>query len=122
MIRIRRRENEIPMSSMSDIAFLLIVFFIITISFIYKQGLQIVLPKKDSKPVVVNVKDILLLSLEEDGSLFLDKKKTSVREIPVGGRSSAIITVDRKCRYGKVVGLIDYLQKNGVYKLSIKKK
>lgn len=121
MIKIRRQDSEIPMASMSDIAFLLIIFFIVTISFVYKQGLQMVLPKKDSKPVVVNIKETLMLKLGADGALYRDSVKLSGPEgIKISVEKAAIIKVEKKCKYAHVVALVDHLQKNNVFKISIK--
>ena len=57
---IKNKINEIPMASMSDIAFLLIIFFIISMSFLYRQGIQLSLPKKDTTPVIIQLKNILI--------------------------------------------------------------
>ncbi len=119
MIRIRR-ENEIPMASMSDIAFLLIIFFIISISFVYKQGLQLILPKIGAKPIVVNVKDILILKLDKDGNIYKDEILISINDIEKNKKNAAIIRVDKTCKYKYLVAVIEKLQQNNINKISIK--
>ncbi len=120
MIRIKRREQEIPMASMSDIAFLLIIFFIITISFLYKQGLKISLPKKDSKPVVVQASDLLILKLDQNGNLYQNNQKILLTEINVKQQKVVIIQINKMCSYKYLVYLIEQLQKNNISKISIK--
>ena len=46
----RHAEPEIPTASMADIAFLLIVFFMITSVFSVTRGLEFQLPKNDDSP------------------------------------------------------------------------
>lgn len=53
---------------LSDLAFLLIIFFIVIAVFNVNMGFVLGLPKKDSKRLV-NVKDIIKVELNEDGSI-----------------------------------------------------
>lgn len=62
---IRRRSSleEISAASMSDIAFLLLVFFMVASVFYVKEGLLTTLPKKDSSPKLVLKKDVYQFKL-----------------------------------------------------------
>jgi len=44
------KKTEIPTASMADIAFLLIVFFMVTSVFSVTRGLEFQLPKQDNNP------------------------------------------------------------------------
>ena len=62
MIRIRRRPamgDEIPTASMSDIAFLLLIFFIVSTIFHQEQGLPLLLPGRASRTVRLSPQNIL---------------------------------------------------------------
>ena len=52
MIKLKKKQEleEISAASMSDIAFLLLVFFMVTAVFFVKEGLNIALPRKQSEP------------------------------------------------------------------------
>ena len=58
--------DEIPSSSMADIAFLLLIFFLVTTVFPKDKGLSIVLPE-ESETVEVNQKNILHLVIQPNG-------------------------------------------------------
>ena len=58
--------DEIPSSSMADIAFLLLIFFLVTTVFPKDKGLSIVLPE-ESEDVEVNQKNILHLVIQPNG-------------------------------------------------------
>lgn len=64
-------EAEIPTASMADIAFLLIVFFMVTTIFMRDKGLKIILPEK-SEEVKVKIKKENLLSIfiNPEGKIF----------------------------------------------------
>lgn len=58
--------DEVPSSSMADIAFLLLIFFLVTTVFPKDKGLSIVLPE-ESEQVEVNQKNILHLVIQPNG-------------------------------------------------------
>ena len=66
-IKIRRRKDEeVPASAMSDIAFLLIVFFMVIAVFAVKEGFIIKTPEKD-RVVKKAAKDLLKVKLTPTG-------------------------------------------------------
>lgn len=58
--------DEIPTSSMADIAFLLLIFFLVTTTFPKDKGLAIVLPEK-GETVDVSQRNILHLIIQPNG-------------------------------------------------------
>ena len=58
--------DEIPSSSMADIAFLLLIFFLVTTVFPKDRGLSIVLPEQ-SEEIQVNQRNILHLVIQPNG-------------------------------------------------------
>ena len=58
--------DEVPTSSMADIAFLLLIFFLVTTVFPKDSGLAIVLPE-ESEEVEVNQKNILHIVIQHTG-------------------------------------------------------
>jgi biopolymer transport protein ExbD len=61
-----RPSGEIPTSSMADIAFLLLVFFLVTTVFDEQRGLRIVLPEAQQE-VEVSQRNILHLLIQPNG-------------------------------------------------------
>ncbi|MCK4797419.1 MAG: biopolymer transporter ExbD, partial [Spirochaetes bacterium] len=59
-------------SAVSDIAFLLIIFFILTATF----GLNriIIFENNNSQQKIINAKDIVTICLKSDGTLFYNQK------------------------------------------------
>lgn len=121
MFKIKRRDCDIPMASMSDIAFLLIIFFITSISFLYRQGIKVQLPKKDSPPVAVSMETILLLRIDKKGNYYKNNEKTDLGEISTSQATAAIIKVDKTSKYKYLVSLLEYLQRKDITKISIKR-
>lgn len=75
-MRLKKHESdpEIPTSSMADIAFLLIVYFMVTATFAATRGLDFALPKDDDNPPIVEKEDSVLIQIEPTGQLNVDKE------------------------------------------------
>ena len=89
--RKRKAKAEIPTSSMSDIAFLLIVFFMATTKFDVKEGIRIVLPQaategsEQTQSLTLTENEMTRLQITEDGKLAINKE--APREIEKIGRA-----------------------------------
>ena len=72
-------ESEIPTSSMADIAFLLIIFFMVTAVFSATKGLEFKLPKDDNKPP--EQEEAVFVKVGADSSVLVDCKPMELEEI-----------------------------------------
>ena len=75
----RESESEIPTSSMADIAFLLIIFFMVTAVFSATKGLEFKLPKDDDKPP--ESEEAVFVKVAADGSVSVDCRPMELEEI-----------------------------------------
>ena len=75
----RPSESEIPTSSMADIAFLLIIFFMVTAVFSATKGLEFKLPKDDDKPP--EVEEAVFVKVAADASITVDCRPMELDEI-----------------------------------------
>ena len=74
MIKPKRRDlQEINSSSMADIAFLLLVFFLVTTTISMDKGISLVLPA-DGNELEVNKKNIVNILVNESGKVLIDDK------------------------------------------------
>jgi len=69
-----RPEAEIPTASMADIAFLLIIFFMVTAVFSATKGLDFALPKEEQQPPDTDQEEAVFIKVAPDGSLTVDCK------------------------------------------------
>jgi biopolymer transport protein ExbD len=72
--------DEIPSSSMADIAFLLLIFFLITTVFPKDKGLRIVLPE-ESEEVEVSQRNILHLGINPDGTVTVRRGESTDTQV-----------------------------------------
>lgn len=76
----KRREAEIPTASMADIAFLLLIFFLVTTTINVDTGIGMVLPPPldEQEPPPVNARNMLKILVNETGQILLEDKPSSV--------------------------------------------
>ena len=79
-----RSEAEIPTASMADIAFLLLIFFLVTTTIDVDTGIGMVLPPKledDVEPPPVKERNMLKILVNETGQVLLEDKPSSTAMI-----------------------------------------
>ena len=110
--------DEIPTSSMADIAFLLIIYFMITTTFAATQGLDFQLPKDDQNTPQVEKEESVLIEIQPSGQLIVDQQPMQLDEIldylkPKLERNPlkpVIIRPDPSAPYGYMVDVFDELR------------
>jgi len=119
-------DEEINSSSTADIAFLLIIFFMVTTAFGTTRGLEMTLPKKQ-KAEEVKTTEAVLIEIDEDGSISIDVIPYSVEDIqpylePKLARNPnkfVLVKSDLSAKYQGMVSVIDELRQVGVKNISI---
>ena len=128
MIRNRRFKGvEIPTGSMADIAFLLLVFLLVTTTIDTDKGLGIILPPAGDVEIEIKKKNILNCLINSQGKVLLDEEPTEVEQINriVKKRLSKnpllIVSVKAhpKTAYSDYVRVIDQLKIANAKKISI---
>lgn len=112
----KRAVVEIPTASQSDIAFLLIIFFLITASFAVKTGIPLAYPKKESLPKEVYKQEITTLHIGKNGLLLAGKvvEKTSLADaLALLPQRYLVVEVEKGLAYGEVVSVLSLLQDSG---------
>ncbi|MDE2730900.1 MAG: biopolymer transporter ExbD [Bacteroidota bacterium] len=82
--RKKRDGAEIPTSSMADIAFLLLIFFLVTTTIDVDTGIGMTLPPKldeNVEPPPVRERNILKILINEQGQVLLEDLPSSVAQI-----------------------------------------
>jgi len=128
MIRNRRfKGGEIPTGSMADIAFLLLVFFLVTTTIDTDKGLGIVLPPAGDVEIEIQKKNILNCLINSQGRVLLDEEPVDVEQIGrivkkrLDQNPLLIVSVKAhpKTAYSDYIRVIDQLKIANAKKISI---
>jgi biopolymer transport protein ExbD len=127
MIEKKRRDlQEINSSSMADIAFLLLVFFLVTTTISMDKGISLVLPSEGNE-MEVNKTNIVNILVNEAGKVLLDDKPTRLKDIKniaerrITKNSKVIFSVQThpRTKYQVYVQVLDQLKSAKAQKISI---
>jgi biopolymer transport protein ExbD len=114
----REASEEIPTSSMADIAFLLIIYFMITTTFAATRGLDWALPQDDENTPQVEKEEAVLIEIHRGGDLTVDGNPMEKEDImdyllpklERNPKKPVIIRPDEDAQYGYMVGVFDELR------------
>jgi len=113
---------------MSDIAFLLLIFFLVTTIFAVEQGIPLVLPGQQSTTVKVKRKNILVVQAHANGAIVVDKEAVPLKELrPLIERKLAqndklivVIETHPDSEYGLMIDILDELRLANARRISLK--
>lgn len=126
---IRRLEGapEFDSSSVGDLAFLLLIFFIVTSSFILRQGIFFSLPSKSAGSVKVKKKFLVDVYPKNDGyvvdgaSIERDNLITDLQDRVKDSKNVIMIVhMAKDVRYERLVDALSVAEESGVKKVSLK--
>jgi len=125
-----KEEPEIPTASMADIAFLLIVFFMITSVFSVTRGLEFQLPKQDTDPSEADPEEAVHINIRPVGdscAFIVDDEQMNLEDIAIylqpklarNPNKFVIIDPEPEAPYSCMVDAFDELKQADVKNISI---
>jgi biopolymer transport protein ExbD len=123
--------GELRLDSTADVAFLLLIFFIVTTIFAAEQGLTLVLPGKQKSAedtITVKESNIATIYVDETNHITLDRKsieinhiKTKIEDRILGNpKLVVLLKIHPKADYGRMVACLDELRLAKATKVSLK--
>lgn len=111
--------TEFNMSSMTDIVFLLLIFFMITSTMVTTNALDLVLPKGKGK---TDSNKNLAVSIDKDLQFFIDKDKVDEAQLESQllslmdnqEQKAIILRAEKSVPHEKVVYVMDIAYRNGM--------
>ena len=121
----RKGRVLINITSLIDVLFLLLIFLMVSSTFLEQPGIQLELPQAKSA-VLVEQKEFTLF-VNKDGHIFLNDSEIGIDDlesklksaIPEMKDGSLILKADKNVNYGLVVRVMDGVKNSGVKKLII---
>ena len=130
----KKRESNIPIASMADIAFLLMVFFLVTTTIDLDKGINLTLPEKGGEQVKIKKGNIANLLVNAQGQVLLDNEPIEVLQIQEiikqkieekgydpEGKPNLIVSIKtaRETDYNTYIQVLDQVKLAGATKISI---
>ena len=118
-------ESEINLTPMLDMVFIMLIFFIVTASFVKESGIDISRP--NAATAEVKEKGNILIAISETGEIWIDKRRVDVRAVRANierlhaenPQGSVVIQADTDSKNGLLVQVMDAARQAGVFNVSI---
>ena len=122
----RFKRGEIPTASMADIAFLLLIFFLVTTTIDMDKGLGIVLPA-EGEEIEIKKDNILNCLINSSGNVLLGGESIKTKDISkkvrrkIAENDKLIISVKAhgKTKYSDYIAVMDQLKMANAKRISI---
>ena len=118
-------ENEINITPMLDVVFIMLIFFIVTASFVKEAGIDVNRP--DAQTAVRQERANILIAISENNDIWIDQRMVDPRALRANierlraenPEGSVVIQADKKSVTETLVTVMDAARQAGVYNVSI---
>lgn len=116
---------DINMTPLIDMVFILLIFFIVTTSFVKETGVEVSRPT--AKTAVKKERANILISIRANGEIWMDKRQIDRRAVRANvermhaenPEGSVIILADEEAKTGLLIEVMDQARLAGVANVSI---
>lgn len=121
--RVFLEKGHLDIAPLIDVVFLLLIFFMLTSSFIFQPGVKVNLPKAVTSEVIHS--ENLIIVITKDNIMYIDERAVDYNElvsrIKIAAKESKpiLIKADRTSSLGKVVEIWDLCRDEGVQNINI---
>jgi len=118
-------EKEINLTPMLDVVFIMLIFFIVTASFIKEAGIDV---NRPDAPTAQKVEDAnILIAINANDEIWIDRRNVDPRAVrpnierlhAENPKGSVVIQADKKSTNEMLVVVMDAARQAGVYNVSI---
>jgi biopolymer transport protein ExbD len=118
-------EAEINLTPMLDVVFIMLIFFIVTASFVKESGIDISRP--DAATATVKERGNILIAITDTNQIWIDRRQVDVRSVRANverlhaenPQGAVVIQADKNSKNGLLVQVMDAARQAGVYTVSI---
>ncbi|MGB5211824.1 MAG: biopolymer transporter ExbD [Gammaproteobacteria bacterium] len=120
-----QEETEINITPMLDIVFIMLIFFIVTTSFIKETGIDPQRP--EAVTAIKQERGNILIGISSGGDIWMNKRKVELAQIrqlveqaiAETPEASVVIVSDEKAATGVLIDLMDQIRLGGVQNVSV---
>jgi biopolymer transport protein ExbD len=125
MLQAQEEKEEIDMTPMLDVVFILLIFFIVTASFVKEAGIDVNRP--EAATAVKKERANILVAISDKGDIWINKRKVDIRSVQANierlkaenPQGTVVIQADKKSTTDTLIKVMDSARAAGVFDVSI---
>ena len=118
-------EEEINITPMLDVVFILLIFFIVTANFIKEPGLEVNRPDSDTSEIQENA--AILIAVGGNDEIYMDGRRIDVRQVKANvlklladnPQGTVVIQADETASADAIIQVMDGARDAGVFDISL---
>ncbi len=118
-------EAQIDLTPMLDVVFIMLIFFIVTASFIKEAGIEVNRPEASTSEPKENVN--ILVAINANNEVWMDKRRIDIRAVRANierlhaenPKGAVVVQADNKSNTETVAAVLDASREAGVYDVSL---
>jgi len=118
-------EEDINLTPMLDVDFILLIFFIVTTNFIKEPDLEVNRPDAETSNIQENA--AILIAIGATNDIWIDGRRVDVRQVKANitklladnPQGSVVIQADEKAQADAIIQVMDQSREAGVYAISL---
>ena len=118
-------QSEVNMTPMLDVVFIMLIFFIVTASFVKEAGVDVVRPP--AQTAIAKDKGNILIAITENGQIWVDRRQVDPRALRASierlraenPQGSIVVQADHKSQNHLLVEVMDAAKAAGVTAIAI---
>ena len=125
LVKTEEPSSEIDLTPMLDVVFIMLIFFIVTASFIREPGVDVNRPQAVTAAAIQNQN--ILIAITADGEIWIDKNRLKEHQIrsaiekmhAENPKGAVVIQADEASTADKLAMVIDAAKRAGVQDISL---
>lgn len=118
-------ESSVDITPMLDVVFIMLIFFIVTATFIKEAGIDV--DKPEAATAVVQEKASILIAIDAKDQVWINRRQVDVRSVrsiverlhAENPKGTVVIQADRESRNDTLVRVMDASRRAGVYDIAL---
>lgn len=118
-------ESEINITPMLDVVFIMLIFFIVTSTFVKETGIDVNRPQ--AATAVKKAKANILIAIDAHDNIWIDRRQIDIRSVrpnierlhAENPQGSVVIQADKESKTDTLIQVMDASRQAGVYNVSI---
>ncbi len=118
-------EEAIQLTPMLDVVFIMLIFFIVTATFVSESGINVTRPVAETAERKIRAS--ILIAISKSNEIWIEKKRIDIRSVRTAverllaenPKGSVVIQADRKSRNGLFVKVMDQARAAGAQEIAI---
>ncbi len=128
IIKKKDEESTIDLTPMLDVVFIMLIFFIVTTSFVKESGIDVSRPS--AKTAKKKERATILVAIGQSGEIWIQRRKVDIRSVRANierlhaesPEGTVVIQADERSETGLLVDVMDQVRLAGVESIAVSAK